>query len=76
MRLIAKKSLRYAGHRCEPGEAFEAIARDAKILCAIGKAEPADEVTPVDVPAEIPEPEPAAPPRRQYRRRDLVAEDA
>lgn len=73
MRLIAKKSLRYAGHRCEPGEAFEAIARDAKILCAIGKAEPADEVPPVEEPAETPEP--AAPARRQYRRRDLVAED-
>ncbi len=73
MRLIAKKPLRYAGRRCEAGEAFEASSRDAKLLCAIGKAEPADEVPPVDEPAETPEP--AAPPRRQYRRRDLVAED-
>lgn len=36
--LIAKKSLRYAGRSLVAGDKFEASAKDAKLLKAIGKA--------------------------------------
>jgi len=78
MRLIVKKPFPYAGKRRAIGEAFEATGRDARLLCALGKAraaEPGDEEPepPVLEPAEDIEPAPRA--RRQYRRRDMVAEE-
>ncbi|WP_313666106.1 hypothetical protein [Shinella sp.] len=45
MELIAKKSLRYAGRSLVEGDKFEASAKDARLLKAIGKA--------VDAPAEM-----------------------
>lgn len=38
MELIAKKSLRYAGRSLVEGDKFEASAKDARLLKAIGKA--------------------------------------
>lgn len=45
MELIAKKNLRYAGQSLIEGDKFEASAKDARLLKAIGKA--------VDAPAEM-----------------------
>lgn len=55
LKLIAKKSLRYAGKSFVPGDEFEASAKDARILKAIRKADDAvaaDTVTP-DEPVEL-----------------------
>jgi hypothetical protein len=37
-RLVALKSITYATRRLQAGDAFDAVARDARILKAIGKA--------------------------------------
>lgn len=73
MRLIATKSMSYAGKRLADGDEFEPrTARDARILKAIGKA---SDVT------DTAEAEPEAPAaketrqKRTYKRRDLTAED-
>lgn len=58
MQLIALKPLTYARSRVDVGASFEAGARDARLLMAVGLAKPADE----------------GKPRRQYRRRDMQAE--
>lgn len=64
MRIVAAvDNLYYAGksHRC--GEVFDASDKDAKVLKLLNRA--------IDAPPPIQEP-----PRRQYRRRDMVAEDS
>lgn len=43
MKLIAIKALRYAGMSLLPEEEFEASAKDARLLKAIGKAADAPE---------------------------------
>jgi hypothetical protein len=69
LKLIAKKSLRYAGRSLVAGDDFEASAKYARLLKAIGKAG--------DAPPVEPAPEaPAEPkPRKGYKRRDMTAED-
>lgn len=74
----------YAGRRIKPGEVFEANgASDARVLIAIGRA---DFAPALPTPEPLPEPvvipqwpetqdEPAPKPKRQYKRRDMTAED-
>lgn len=69
MRLIAIKAFLYGGRRLAAGDPFEASARHARVLLAIGHAS-APDAEPVIVE---PEPEPA-PTTRRYRRRDMQAE--
>ncbi len=71
MRLIAKKAFPYSGRRLAVGDSFEAGARHARVLMAIGHAA-APDAEPEIVEPE-PEPEPTSAPRR-YRRRDMQAE--
>lgn len=59
MKLIAKKPLRYAGRSLVSGDEFEALAKDARLLKAIGKA--------ADAPAPGGEPEKPAPRRRRSK---------
>ncbi len=71
MRLIAKKAFPYSGRRLAVGDSFEAGARHARVLMAIGHA------TAPDAEPEIVEPEPELEPTsapRRYRRRDMQAE--
>jgi hypothetical protein len=42
MKLAATKRMRYGGRSLQPGDAFEATNRDARILKAIGKATDVD----------------------------------
>ena len=46
MKLIATKSMRFAGQSLNPGDSFEASERNARLLKAIGKADdaPAQEI--------------------------------
>ena len=72
MRLIAKKAFPYGGRRLAAGDPFDAGARHARVLMAIGHARaPAAEPEPEPEPEPVPAPAPRA---RQYRRRDLQAE--
>lgn len=71
--MIATKSMTYAGRRLQVGDRFDAkSARDAKLLRAIGKAQdeatPSDEALPVGLTTDDK-------PKREYRRKDMKAED-
>lgn len=59
MKLIALKSLRYAGVSLQPDEEFEATAKDARLLKAIGKA--------ADAPVETVKAEPTKPTNPKQR---------
>lgn len=74
MDLIAKKSLRYAGRSLVPGDKFEASAKDARLLKAIGKAVDAGEATPGEARKEVGI-EPIKPAKGAYRTRRMKAED-
>lgn len=69
-KLIAEKSVFYAGRTRRKGEVFEAPAAHARLLLLTRQVK-AQEELPVD--AEFVPPV-AAKTRRQYRRRDLRAE--
>ncbi len=83
MQLKALSPIWYGGRRLQAGDFFEAGSRDARVLVAIGRAalvrpaaEPV-EVPLVEEPVEAPAlevPVEAPKPRRQYRRRDMVAD--
>lgn len=55
--LIANRSMTYMTRRLLPEEPFQAKAREARVLVAIGKARPSD----APAPAAFPEPKKAAP---------------
>lgn len=77
----------YAGRRIKPGEVFDVNgASDARVLIAIGRAdfapavqipEPVQAPEPVIVPrwSDLEDEAPAPKPKRQYRRRDMTAEE-
>lgn len=82
--LVAVKATRYAGQSIAAGETFEATAKDARLLRAIGKAKdvPIEPVTEVASTQAAPVPEAAAKAqpeqkepkqKRTYQRRDMVA---
>ena len=77
MRLKAKKAFPYGGRRLAAGDLFDAGARHARVLMAIGHAT-APDAEPEPEPELALEPDEAAPEParrpRQYRRRDLQAE--
>lgn len=89
IQLVAIKAGRYAGKSLAVGDAFEASAKDARILKAVGKAEDAQpkseqsDAEPGSVqPAAAPEAakdapaqpgKKGAPQERAYNRRDMVA---
>jgi hypothetical protein len=69
-KLIANKSLRYAGRIIPAGAGFSAKSKDARLLELIGRARPAP-------PEEVaPPPKAAVPSKRAYKRRDMLAETA
>jgi hypothetical protein len=79
--LIAKVDVRYAGRNLRSGEAFEAVSeRDATTLKLLGKADdpPKPRKTTLARKDLVAAPSDADPspvrPKRQYQRRDLVAE--
>ncbi len=81
MTLIATKSMSYGGRRLAPGDQFDARARDARLLLAIGKArlepdrapEPAPDFHPLDHDEDGKKG--GSRKGRTYKRRDLTAED-
>ncbi|MBP9033925.1 MAG: hypothetical protein KBG29_08515 [Pseudomonadales bacterium] len=78
MRVIAKKAFSYGGRALTVGEEFNASARDARVLCALGRADTAPPLPRAESEIEPPEqapPDEPKPARRQYRRRDMVAEE-
>lgn len=61
--LIATRDMRYATRALRAGEPFQANNQDARILIAIKKARPAEDVAPATpAPPAAPAPAPAAPP--------------
>lgn len=70
--LVATKAFRYAGRALVIGDAFEAGARDAKLLMAIGKAKDAP---PAPASAHDGDTAEDQPKRGRYTRRDVRAED-
>lgn len=72
MKIEATKSFRYASVNRESGDVFETNERDGKILCAIGKAKPAN--ARVEKAVQEDSKAPAEQPKRAYRRRDMRAE--
>lgn len=90
VRLEAISLVRYAGRDQHPGDVFDASEKDAKFLKAIKRAKDAPEVkrpklveikAPVyrtaavtPAPTVEPETETDVPAKRQYRRRDMSAE--
>jgi hypothetical protein len=86
--IIAAKELRYAGKTFHADESFEATEKDAKLLVQIRKARVSEAAAPVaaNFPREvmrrapikeitaIAEEEPVERVKRQYRRRDMSAE--
>ena len=84
--LKATRTVRYGRIEYKAGETFEASDKDARVLIAIKKAVfgPASmpgpaivdrQPAPAAPKAEEPAPVPFERPRRQYRRRDMRAED-
>lgn len=67
MKLIATKPMRYGARSLKADEAFEASARDARILLAIGSARAAEE-------AAAPKAE-SDDDKRRYKRRDMRPEN-
>lgn len=82
MKLEAVKALRYAGESIPAGGTFEPrTERDRKILVGIGKAKPYTEKSSPDYQTKVvkaEDPDEKTKPRktkRQYKRRDMKAED-
>ena len=73
--LIAKRAYRYGGRALQPGDAFEASPRYARILKAIRKAEDAPLIPIGDDEGAEEGAAPAGRGRGRYQRRDLRAED-
>lgn len=75
--LIASRPLRYNARALLAGQEFHASDRDARLLIALGRADPKGpppvQVEPIEAP--VAEPAPLDRPKRQYRRRDMAAAD-
>lgn len=75
MKLTATKALRYAGRSLVAGDDFEASAKDARLLKAIGKAKDAPvEYAPVN-PARASMSDTHRPVKSAYRTRQMKAAD-
>lgn len=76
--LIASRPLRYNARPLVANQEFNASARDARLLIALGRAKlkayPEEQAAPVVAPTAVPAPSERQ--KRQYRRRDMTAADA
>lgn len=73
MKLIATKNYSYNKRSMVAGDEFEASARDARILQAVGRAKPAAEPEPESEPE--PEKPSEKPETKKYKTRRLKADD-